>query len=766
MKHIILLVILTLAVSSEAAANFTIAGTVTEKTSGEYAIGATVGVYTDSIAANDNLVTGTFTNKYGFFSIPDLEMGEYWLFITGIGYEIFQKRIAVKNEDLLLNIQLESKDIRLQEVIVEEERTTETREISTIQVSPDFVSKMPSIGGEIDVFRTLQLLPGVQQSTELSSGLYVRGGSPDQNLVLLDGVIVYNPTHLGGFLSSFNSDALRDVKLIKGALPAEYGGRLSSVIDLSMKEGTKEDFSGSGALSMISSKLTLEGPINDNSTFMVSGRRMYLDLLLGLSDAAGEEEDYPDYYFYDLNAKVNYKLGENDRIFASGYFARDVFGFDNDEEFETLWGNSTSNLRWMHIFSPKLFSNFSMIYTDYLFETTLTDDDNIMNSFNSYSQIKDFMLRGNLEYHPGKDHKIKAGMEVTNHQFNVKASTSFEEEFNFDYLSTGEISTLDAAFYVQDEWNTGDFTHNLGFRGYYFQEGNYFDIEPRLSSVYQYTDDLSFKASFDIAHQYLHLVTRNDINLPTDLWFPSTKDIKPQKGFQFVLGAEKLLFNGEYLVSVEGYYKDMQNLIEFKDNADFNFGMPDTDQFTFGKGRAYGVELFINRRIGNLTGWLGYTLAWTERKFDELNNGNWFPPRYDRRHDISLAMTYNINDTWELGAAWVYGTGQAYTVPNGTYTINPVNMGGFVNDEYHYSSRNGYRMPSYHRMDVNFMYKYSWFGLPFEFSINVYNIYNRKNPFTIYIDEEYGYTQEEVEKKLKKVTLFPIIPTFGLRFKF
>ncbi len=603
----------------------------------------------------------------------------------------------------------------------------------------------------------------MQQASELSSGLYIRGGSPDQNLVLLDDVIVYNPTHLAGFLSSFNSDALRDVKLIKGAFPAEYGGRLSSVIDLTMKEGTKEKLSGAGAISLISSKLTLEGPINENSSFMVSGRRMYLDLIQAL--ATSSDEEMPEYYFYDLNAKVNYKISEKDRLFASGYFARDVFGFDdNYEDFEIFWGNRTGNLRWMHIFNPKLFSNFSLIYTNYEFQTNLSDRGDSENNYNSLSQIADIMLRGNIEYFLNNNHTIKAGAEITNHNFEVRASMNFSEA-DFDFVNTGNLNTLDMAFYVQDEWKIGKFRNNFGARAYYFQEGDYFDIEPRLSSVYKYNDNLSFKASFDIAHQYVHLVTRNDINLPTDLWFPSTAEIKPQKSMQGVIGIEKTFLNGEYLLSVEGYYKNMENLIEFKDDATFNFGMPTTEQFTFGTGRAYGMEVFFNRRIGNLTGWVGYTLAWTDRKFPELNDGKRFSPRYDRRHDISIAATYNISDGWEVGAAWVFGTGQAFTVPDGSYYMTDAT--DFVSrQKYHYSDRNGFRLPPYHRLDLNLMRKFDWFGLPFEFSINIYNLYNRKNPFTWYIGEDVNSQTGDYEKNVTQVTLFPIIPTFGLRFEF
>jgi outer membrane cobalamin receptor len=762
---IIFVVILSFFLFGSAKAQHTVSGTITEQVSGEYVIGASVMLMKDSAITSESIITGSVTNKFGFYSIPGIKSGEYYIAVSSLGYEKYLKQIKIEDKDVSLNIGLSNEDIRMKEVLVEaENERAMTDKVSQIEVSPQFIQKMPAFGGEVDVFRTMMLLPGVQQASELSSGLYIRGGSPDQNLVLLDDVIVYNPTHLAGFLSSFNSDALRDVKLIKGAFPAEYGGRLSSVIDLTMKEGTKEKLSGAGAISLISSKLTLEGPINDNSSFMVSGRRMYLDLITALSTSSDEE--MPEYYFYDLNAKVNYKISENDRIFASGYFARDVFGFDDDyEDFKIFWGNRTGNLRWMHIFNPKLFSNFSLIYTNYEFQTNLSDRGNTENNYNSLSQIADIMLRGNIEYFLNNEHTIKAGAEITNHNFEVRASLNFSEA-DFDFVNTGNLNTLDMAFYVQDEWKIGKFRNNFGARAYYFQEGDYFDIEPRLSSVYKYNDNLSFKASFDIAHQYVHLVTRNDINLPTDLWFPSTAELKPQKAMQGVIGIEKTFLNGEYLLSVEGYYKDMKNLIEFKDDATFNFGMPTTEQFTFGEGRAYGMEVFFNRRIGNLTGWVGYTLAWTDRKFPELNDGKRFSPRYDRRHDISIAATYNISDGWEIGAAWVFGTGQAFTVPDGSYYMSDPSDNEWTQQKYHYSDRNGFRLPPYHRLDLNLMRKFDWFGLPFEFSINIYNVYNRRNPFTWYIGEDWNPQTGDYEKNVTQVTLFPIIPTFGLRFEF
>lgn len=745
----------------------TISGIVSEKKSGETIVGATVMLFDSLSESGAKPLRGVYTNKYGFYTFTKIPAGNYFMTIHAIGFDKTVKQIVVKdNFDYKENISLESKDIRMDDIVVTAEKENATIErISTVSVSPLFVAKMPSLGGEVDVFRTLQLMPGIKQANELSAGLYVRGGSPDQNLTLLDGVIVYNPTHLGGFLSSFNNDALKDIRMIKGAFPAEYGGRMSSVLDMSMKEGTKEKLSGSGGISMISSRLTLEGPVGDDVTFMVSGRRMYLDLLLALANT----EDTPDYYFYDLNAKVNYKISDNDRLFLSGYFGRDVLGSNedsDDEGFNITWGNSTGNLRWMHIISPELFTDFSAIYTDYKFETGIEQKTD-KSSFNSLSQIQDFTLKGSAQYFPNDKHKIKTGIEATYHNFTSSANFNFQQDFRLNQKGK-TISAVELSVFAQDEWQINDkFFTNLGGRFFYFDKGNYIDFEPRLSATYKITDDITFKTSAAIANQFLHLIVRNDITLPTDLWFPSTQSIKPAKSWQAVAGFETLLGeNNEYLLSIEGYYKSMSNLYEYKDSSYFSLGVPLESQFTSGTGNAYGVEVFLNKRIGSLTGWIGYTLAWTKRKFEELNEGKEFYPRYDRRHDVSVVLTYELGEKWELGASWVYGTGQAYTMPTGIYLmdfkVGDDNTSSYY-DKYQFTDRNGSRLPSFHKLDLNFMYKYTWFGLPFQLSLNVYNAYNKLNPFMWYI----GESDDDVPKKvIKQVTLFPLIPTLGLSFKF
>lgn len=742
-----------------------IAGTVIEKKSGEFVIGASVALYLAD-TTNPRLFRGGYSNRFGFFSLANVSAGDYRLVISSVGYENSIINIFISGaKDTIINIELNTKDIRMEEVTVEGERVrSKNVSISTIDISPTFIAKMPSLG-EVDVFRSLQLLPGVQQATELSSGLYIRGGSPDQNLTLLDGVIIYNPSHLGGFLSTFNSEALRDIRLIKGAFPAEYGGRLSSVLDMTMKEGTKEKISGSGGISLISSRMTVEGPIGEDITFMISGRRMYLDILTEL--AFSDDEDVPGYYFYDLNLKTNYKISENDRIFASGFFGRDVLTSpsDDDEEMDIFWGNKTGNLRWMHIISPTIFTNFSVIYTDYNFNTVLKDKRN-KKMIDIFSGIQDITLRADAQYFPDDKHIVKTGIETTFHNFKAAAVSDFFDDEWFD-APENIIKALDVSFFVQDEWQISPvFQTNLGMRFYYFQNGDYFNAEPRLSAKYHLSDVLSISGAFSVANQYLHLLVRNDITLPTDLWFPSTESVMPSRSVQGSLGMEYRLFDGDYLLTGEVYYKDMHNIYEYKDDADFNFGVPLEEQFTKGVGRAYGLELFLNKRVGKFSGWIGYTLAWTERKFDDLNDGKWFSPRFDRRHDISIVVSWKPSNTWELSASWVYGTGQAYTMPTGTYHFDNIGEDYYwYSEKYQYTDRNAYRLPAYHRLDFNAINHFEWFGLPFQFYISIYNVYSRRNPFAWYIGYDYNYYESD-KKVVKQISLFPFIPTFGLNFSF
>jgi outer membrane cobalamin receptor len=776
MRSIILsiTIFLTLFLQIHAQENSTLSGIISDSMSKETLIGVTVRIVKDGATKR-----GAYSNKFGFYSLPDIPPGNYSVLISSVGYESKSFQVNVSTKDIRLDIPLKQSAKRTQEVTVSANREKEAAQYTnTISLSTEFLKQMPAIGGEVDVFRVLQLMPGVKSVGELSSGLYVRGGSPDQNLTLLDGVIVYNPSHLGGFLSTFNSDALKDINLLKGGFPAEYGGRLSSVLDMTMREGTKEKITGKGGISLIASRLTIEGPINEQSSFMVSGRRMYLDAITSLTSREIRENS-PTYYFYDLNAKVNYQLGENDRLFISGYFGRDVLkepksAQDQGSLFNIDWGNSTFNSRWMHIFSPKVFTNFSLIYTDYQFgteigQTSIGSGGSSTTFFSSLSKIRDFMMRGEMQYFAGENHLIKVGFEGIQHQFFSNASDSVGASFNELLIRTRSRDALEAALYAQDEWKITDaLSMNIGSRLYYFQNGNYLAFEPRISGRYALTDAWNFNASFARAHQFLHLIIRNNIALPTDLWFPSTETIKPSMSDQITGGLEFTSDEQEWRFTADAYYKKMSNLYEYKDTASFTLGLPLEDQFTSGRGESYGMELFLNKRIGSLTGWLGYTLSWTTRTFAELNQGRTFYPRYDRRHDISIALTYKLGDSWELGATWVYGTGQAFTMPTGKYVVPDFSGSGFgwTRVAYDYSQRNGYRLPSFHKLDLNFAHSFTWLGLPMVFNINIYNAYNRLNPFAQYVTTEYDSVTGKNKSVVKQLTLFPFLPTIGLQFSF
>ncbi len=765
-----------------------VSGIIVEKSTAEVVIGATVRLVTASDSSH-RVVAGASTNRFGYYTITDVPPGGYRLLATFVGYSPAERTIVIGEDSLVQRVDLTMAptDVQGREVVVSESSAgSEASSISRVELRPDFIRKLPSIGGETDIFRALQLLPGVKASSEISSGLYVRGGSPDQNLVLLDGVIVYNPSHLGGFLSTFNSDAVRDIRLIKGAFPAEYGGRLSSVLDITMREGNADRVSGTAGISLINSRLTLEGPIGSNMTFMVSGRRMYLDLLTAL---APDSDEIPRYYFYDLNAKINYRLSADDRLYLSGYFGRDVLDAPPNEQnqFGIDWGNATGNLRWMHVVSPELFTNFSLIYTDYDFSTNFQqldisygpngEPDTLDRAgFGSISRIRDVMGRAEAEYAPHPDHQIKAGIEATAHRFRADATADFEDITGLDFNPTVR-SSLDLSVYAQDEWQiVPTLKSNIGARLYWFQSGDYLRLEPRLSLSWHAAPSFTLNGAFSLGNQFLHLVSRNDISLPTDVWFPSTDSLLPAEAWQAVVGAD-LLFGDDYLFTVEGYYKSMRNLLEYKDTASFSLDAPIETSFTRGTGEAYGVEVFLNKRLGDFTGWIGYTLAWTRRTFAELNNGRPFYPRYDRRHDISVVMTYRLGENWELGATWVYGTGQAYTVASGQYffrdpfspyATDPTAGYDGSRSRVDYTERNGYRLPPFHKLDLNFSHYFHWFDFDWTLSLNLYNAYFRQNVFAQYMEREYDWDNPTAPPtyKMKRISLFPFIPSLGLSCKF
>jgi hypothetical protein len=651
------------------------------------------------------------------------------------------------------------------------------------------VKSLPVLMGERDVLKTVQLLPGVQSGSEGSSGIYVRGGGPDQNLILLDGVPVYNVSHLFGFFSVFNPDAIKAVELIKGGFPARYGGRLSSVLDIRMKEGNMNKLSGEGSIGLVASKLTLEGPIKKGQTsFLVSARRTYLDLLIRPFVRAESDGDATGgYYFYDFNAKINHKLDDKNRLYASGYFGKDraftkfddgaVFGGGEEKEVAELeWGNIIGALRWNRELSPQLFANTTFTYSRYKFKTGIEytyrdDDDEEKFLFEYTSGIEDLALKLDLDHLPNPDHYLKYGAGITYHNFTP--GVNFYEFSGTDITAvdttwgSSQIQSLELYAFAEDDWKVNELLKlNIGVHGSSFlvDGTSYFSLQPRISARYLLNEKWSVKSSYSAMAQFLHLLTNTSIGLPTDLWVPVTENIKPLNSHQVALGVATSL-SDQLELSVEGYYKVMNNIIEYKDGASFLADARDWQtKVETGKGWSYGAEILLEKTVGKFSGWIGYTLSWTERQFDNLNFGEKFPYRYDRRHDIGIAMTYKPKERIDFGLVWVYGTGNAVSIPSSTYLSEgslPNFNDYYVNSVEFISDRNGYRMPSYHRLDfaVNLHkqkngYKRTW-------SWGVYNMYSRQNPFYLYFAND-----DDGDPGLFQVSLFPIIPYFSYQFKF
>ncbi|MGE5436756.1 MAG: TonB-dependent receptor [Syntrophothermus sp.] len=748
-----------------------ISGLIKEKGSGEALIGANVSFYKDTTAGNLP-VRGSSTNKYGFYSVPNLPKAVYILKISSIGYETYIETLdltVIKTKSLKNNYELAKSSILYEEVVIEDKRLNFSQNTSTIQVDPEQVQKLPSLGGETDIFRALQLLPGVSSTTEISTGIYVRGSSASENLTLIDGVNVYNPSHLGGFASTFNADVLREMKLIKGTFPAEYGGRLSSVLDITMREGSKEKFTGNLGVNSISSRLLLEGPIDTSASFILSGRVMYLNKVLGLFPKL---DNIPRYSFYDFNTKVSYNLSDKDKVFFSGFFSSDNIKEppnSKDVGFDIEWSNATANLTWTNVTSATIFSNTSLMYTNYTFSTVMLDKLPVKNPLDFYTKsvIHDFEIKRDMQFYLAEDHSIKSGAELILHQFNTTTSDIFFTELKYKMDYGKKLNAFESSLFIQDEYSIlANLKSNVGFRLYYFQNAKFMKVEPRASLTYYLLDKFIIRGAFAQSHQTLHLLTRSDIYLPTDVWYPSTKDILPASSTQGSLSFEAASEDRNFLFTFECYYKDLKNLYEYKPDAQFTYGTEFEKQVTPGKGHAYGFELFFNKRIGSVTGWLGYTLAWTKRKFDNINNDEWYYPRFDRRHDITFVLSYKVTDNLNIGGTWVYGTGQAFSLPIGHYSLTSIiNPQETAKLYYEYSSKDAFRLPAFHKLDVSIKYEIKMEANELQISLDVYNAYNRYNAFTKYI----GYKLNEKNEKipvLKQFTLFPFLPTLGINYKF
>lgn len=766
-------VFLFFAFSAAAQEKYVLSGYVKDAATGETLIGA-------AVAVADSAGLGTVTNAYGFYSL-ELPAGTHRLRFSYVGYAGQQTTVTL-NEASRLNIELAEESVELQEVVVKarpDDANVKSTEMGTVGLQMDNVKKLPALMGEVDVLKTIQLLPGVLSAGEGNAGFYVRGGGPDQNLVLLDEAVVYNPGHLLGFFSVFNADAIKNTTLIKGGMPAQYGGRLSSVVDIQMKEGNDREYAMEGGIGLVASRVTFEGPIvEERSSFIVSARRTYaLDLaqpFLNNTSFVGTN-----YYFYDLNAKANYRFSDEDRLYFSTYFGRDVLQFRSnarDFNFDMPYGNATATLRWNHLFSDKLFMNVSAIYNDYDFGFSGGQGDF---RIGLESGVRDWNGKVDFEYFPNPKHHLRFGANYTYHRLTPSLATATNGEEVFG--NEGEIRYAhESAVYLADEMKIGSGIRlNAGLRVSAFTQlgpytskqdrteyaagepvKTYIGVEPRLAATFYLNAVSSLKAGVTVANQYLHLVSNSTSTLPTDIWMPSSEIIKPQIGVQYALGYFRNFEDNRYEASVEIYYRDLYNQIDFRENYVDDVANDLEEEFVFGQGRAYGLELFLQKKKGRFTGWIGYTLSRTERIFPDINNGNPYPAIYDRRHDLSVVANYTLSKKWEFGGAFIFGTGNAYTPVQRLYFIDQ-----FPVQEY--GPRNSARLQDYHRVDFSATYtpkpdskarfRSSW-------NFSVYNAYSRQNPFFIYYDFESDPNAGTAAARAYQVSLFPVIPSVTWNF--
>ena len=782
--------------------NHTLSGYVKDAKTGEALIGVSIFVEKES--------KGVSTNVYGYYSIS-LNAGQYEVKYSYVGYSSIVKTVQF-SDHVRLNIELsESQDI-LDELVVEAKQSDENTkgtQMGKIDLSMDKIKTIPAFMGEVDVLKTIQFLPGVSSGGEGNTGFYVRGGGPDQNLILLDEATVYNASHLFGFFSVFNADAIKNVSLIKGGMPSNYGGRLSSVLDITMKDGNYKSFQADGGIGVIASRLTLQGPIKeDTASYIISGRRTYIDVLAEPFIPETSPSKGSGYYFFDLTAKLNWRLSDKDRLYLSSYFGRDIFSFQNkdlDFNFKVPWGNATASLRWNHLFSDKLFVNTTGVFTDYNF--AFEGGSNGFN-FRLGSGIRDLNFKQDYTYYHNSLHNIKFGWNYTFHRFVPSSLSASSGDVEFTTIDEVKIFGNEYAVYFQDDWDVNEnLKINIGFRlsAYqhigpftrYYKNPNsgatdsttnysnfesiktYFGPEPRFSARYLLPDNSSFKFGFAHNYQYIHLASVSSVSLPTDLWFPSTEQVKPQVGTQYSIGYFRNFLKNNYEASVEVYYKDLNNLIEYKENSfpEDNLNNNVDNQLTFGNGYSYGAEFFIKKRTGDFNGWIGYTYSKTMRKFDAIDNGEWFPAKYDRRNDLSLVGQYQISDRVNIGAVFVYATGNAISLPERRWFSLEENRIITV-----WSKRNQYRLNPYHRLDISLTID----SKPYKEKLNaetnkvvkvkkkvtsswnfsVYNAYNRANPYFIFFDFSGDPLQGTAEFGASQVSLFPILPSVTWNFKF
>lgn len=749
----------------------TISGTVRDGKNGELVIGAIIKVEEDP---SINITA----NEYGFYSLS-LPQGNYTIAVAYGGYENYRQTVQLDQNvklDLILSEQKE-KVSQIEEVVisaVKKDKNLTSAQMGTETLSIKSIEKLPVLFGEKDVLKTIQLLPGIKSNGEGSSGFSVRGGATDQNLILLDEAPVYNASHLLGFFSTFNSDALKDASIIKGNSPAQYGGRLSSVMDVKMKDGNNKDYNVNGGIGLISSRLSVEGPIQkEKSSFIVSGRRTYADVFLKATD------DFKDskLYFYDLNLKANYQLNENNRLYVSGYFGRDVLGLGNT--FSTDWGNTTATVRWNSIINSKLFSNTSFIYSNYDYKVSLTSNNN---TFGLDSQIQDWNLKQDFSWFAGNKHSVRFGLQSIYHTF-TPSSASGTSVSSFPRNSR---YSWENALYINDDFKaTEKLTVNYGLRlsmfsvlggdtfntydngvlteSRFLEKGKfgktYVNLEPRITANYRIDEVSSIKGGYARNTQNLHLLSNSSSGNPTDQWIGSSYSVKPEIADQISAGYSRNFNNNNYEINAEVYYKSMQNQIDFKNGAEITFdAAADVEgELLFGKGRAYGLEVIAKKKSGKLTGWISYTLSKTERKINGINDNDWYNARQDKTHDLSVVATYELNQKWSFSGLFLYSTGNAVTFPTGKYEL----LGQTI---FQYSKRNADRMPAYHRMDLSATYepnknkrwKSSW-------SFGIYNVYGRENAYTIAFEDN---PNNPGTTRAMQTSLFKFVPNITYNFKF
>ena len=762
---------------------YTISGYVKEKGSLESLPG--VAVYIPSIDK------GIITNGYGFYSIT-IDSGTYEIIYRYVGFDGIKKTISL-NKDIQLDQLLSESTIQLEEVTINAElveKESKNSQMSLIKITSKSIQDIPALFGEKDALKALQLLPGVQSGSEGNNALYVRGGGPDQNLFILDDATIYNASHIFGFLSIFNGDALKTIDLYKGGFPARFGGRLSSVVNMGMKDGNKEETHGKIKVGLVSTSGLIEGPINKGKTsYLISARQAHAGFIA--SALTNTPNTSKSAYFYDVNAKINHEFSKTDKIYLSGYFGQDKFTYKSNNnqlkspsssESALSWGNATTTLRWNHQFSQKMFANTALIYSGY--HLTSTSEDNVGKEKSTQgfkSDIQDYGAKFDIDFFPNIDHAIKFGVSATSHTFRPNTFRTQNSEDSTSTLSKQTLNSIESAAYIEDDIRLFNRINlNIGFRFSYFKEKTkpYYRPETRIAVGYELSNDLSIKASYAIMNQYIHLLSSTGTGISTDLWVSSTDRIKPQRSEQIAVGLVKDLKN-HVSISVEGYLKNSTNVISYKDGATFLTVIEDgdikdseieqfswEDNITTGDAASYGIELFIKKKkIGKFNGWLGYTLSKTELQFDELNHGEKFLARYDRRHDISLVGIYNLSKNITLSATWVFGTGNRFTLPVRKHNVINI-LGVSGGNLSQYDKRNNFKTDDFHRLDMSLQMKKEKRKFTRTWEFGIYNVYYKHNTFFYYESSKFGNDGITVVGTLKKVSLFPILPSVSYILEF